>query len=99
MLCVAAGSLRTAFSPDDTVTRAELAALVWRLDGRPRADWGQTDAPTGKFSAVSAGSVHSCALRTTGEIACWGNTETRHIDPDGRLPPIGDPQQLRSGST
>ena len=32
------GTTRTTFSPDDTVTRAELAAFLWRLDGRPTAE-------------------------------------------------------------
>ena len=30
------------------------------------------DTRTGSFSAVSAGGYHTCGLRTTGEIECWG---------------------------
>ena len=33
---------------------------------------GQTDAPDGAFTAVSAGGAHTCAIRTSGEITCWG---------------------------
>ena len=36
---------------------------------------GQSDAPSGQYTAVSAGSVHSCALRTDGTITCWGWNE------------------------
>ena len=34
---------------------------------------GQTDAPAGTYTAVSAGGSHACAIRTSGEIACWGS--------------------------
>ena len=40
--------------------------------GRNVLDYGQADPPEGEFSAVSAGYLHACGLRTTGEIACWG---------------------------
>ena len=35
---------------------------------------GQTDAPPGNFRAVAAGWNHTCAIRNTGEITCWGDT-------------------------
>ena len=38
-----------------------------------RNAWQQTSAPSGTFSAVSAGSEHSCGLRTDGTITCWGD--------------------------
>jgi hypothetical protein len=28
--------------------------------------------PVGTFSAVSAGGAHTCGLRPTGTVACWG---------------------------
>ena len=34
---------------------------------------GQAGVPSGKFTAVSAGSQYSCGLRTDGTIACWGD--------------------------
>lgn len=33
---------------------------------------GQADAPSGHFSAVTAGTWHSCGVRTDGTITCWG---------------------------
>ena len=32
---------------------------------------GQIDAPDGRFTAVSAGSYHTCGLRESGAIECW----------------------------
>ena len=33
----------------------------------------RTTAPSGSFTQVSAGGEHSCAIRTSGTIVCWGN--------------------------
>ena len=33
---------------------------------------GQADAPDGQYTAITAGGVHSCALRTDNTITCWG---------------------------
>ena len=51
------------------------------------ADWtGQTAAPSGRFSAVSAGEDHSCGLRESGEVECWGYTFSSPTQPpDGRF--------------
>ncbi len=35
-------------------------------------DYGQLDAPPGRYQAVSAGTWHMCGLRESGEVACWG---------------------------
>ena len=37
-------------------------------------DSGQTDAPTGTFTAITAGWGHSCGLRTDGTAQCWGHS-------------------------
>ena len=41
---------------------------------------GQTDAPAGSFTAVSAGGAHTCGLRTNGAITCWGDNEQGQTD-------------------
>ena len=29
--------------------------------------------PTGGFKALASGSYHACAIRDSGELACWGS--------------------------
>ena len=39
-----------------------------------------TPAPTpATFTAVSAGSAHTCGLKTDGTIACWGNSASNRL--------------------
>ena len=35
-------------------------------------DHGQTAAPSGRYRSVSVGAFHTCAIRESGEIDCWG---------------------------
>ena len=47
--------------------------------------FGITDAPSGRFLSVSAGGSHSCALRQSGQVKCWGyNSFGQADDPSGR---------------
>ena len=46
-----------------------------------------------KFKQVSAGTVHSCAVKTNGDVVCWGSNE------DGQSkPPRGMFKQVSAGS-
>ena len=72
---VSAGSLHTC------AIRESGEIACWGLNGNHYRDHGgetrvnetgQTDAPAGRYTAVSVGEYHSCAIRDTGEIACWG---------------------------
>ena len=38
-------------------------------------EYGQADAPAGRFTAVSAGKSHSCGLRVDGVVECWGSSD------------------------
>ena len=44
--------------------------------------FGRTDAPYGKFIAISAGQTHNCGLRTDRTITCWG-AESRSLADSG----------------
>ena len=62
---------------------------VWNPDTR-RIDnvyTGQRDAPAGRFTAVSAGRDHTCAIRESDSaIECWGSNEHGQRDaPAGRF--------------
>ncbi|MXZ85845.1 MAG: hypothetical protein F4Z02_09355, partial [Acidimicrobiia bacterium] len=35
---------------------------------------GQTNAPDGTFTAITAGSSHTCAIKTDKTILCWEGT-------------------------
>ena len=41
--------------------------MCWGYD-----ESGETRAPGGEFRAVSAGSGHTCGVRTDGSAECWG---------------------------
>jgi hypothetical protein len=42
--------------------------LCWGDDSQGQV----SEAPGGEFASLSAGALHSCALRTDGRLACWG---------------------------
>ena len=50
-------------------------------------DYGQADAPSGRFAAVSVGDAHACGLRESGEVVCWGdnNLYSQTDAPEGRF--------------
>ena len=61
-----------------------------RLDGSAECwgygYYGQTDAPTGRFTAVAAGGKHTCGLRPGGTVECWGGNWNGQADaPAGRF--------------
>ena len=54
------------------------SVVVWDSTGKEHEVryTGRTDAPAGNFTAVSAGGSHTCAIRESGEIECWGSNES-----------------------
>ena len=54
---------------------------------------GQSNPPSGAFSQVSAGSDHTCGVRTNGTVACWGSNGLGQSSPPG-----GTFTQISAGS-
>jgi hypothetical protein len=57
-------------------------------------DFEQSVAPDGRFEKVSAGAAHTCAVRESGEMACWGlgsrlDENEGEYDFDQATPPDG----------
>ena len=48
---ITAGTSKTTFSPNDTVTRAQTVTFLWRAEGKPAADTKNpfTDVPAGQY--------------------------------------------------
>jgi len=45
-----------------------------------------TPAPTGSFKALASGTYHACAIRDSGELACWGSNSGGQLNaPGGRF--------------
>ena len=58
-----------------------------------RDDWDQTtDAPSGAFSQVSAGTYHSCGVQRGGGVVCWGGSNYGRTDA-----PSGNFSQVSAG--
>lgn len=67
------------YCPTRAVTRAQTATFLARALGiveAPRPT--QTTTPT--FKAVTAGSWHSCGLRTDNTVTCWGRNDHGQAD-------------------
>ena len=48
-------------------------------------EYGQTDAPAGRFLSIGGGAAHNCALNVGGGIVCWGDNSLGQLDaPVGR---------------
>ena len=51
-----------------------------------RNNFGESDAPSGRFTQVSTGEGHTCGLTTAGEVRCWGRNNFGESDaPSGRF--------------
>lgn len=68
---------------------------------------GQNQAPAGTFIQVSAGTIHSCGVRTDGTVACWGaGTTNTDCEPNVLVscgqslpPPDSDFVQVAAGNS
>jgi len=64
--------------------------------GRPlreKNDFGQAIPPSGTFTQISAGSLHTCGVKTDGTLACWGKNDSGES-----TPPVGAFTEVSAGS-
>ena len=78
---ITTGTSPTTFAPEDTLTRAQLVTFLYRYQGEPEVTVNASTpycdpaTPT-SFKAVSAGSGHSCGIRSDDTIVCWGKNSS-----------------------
>ena len=65
----------TRFCPGRPTTRAQMATFLHRADTRTPPSHGG-----GLFNAVSAGELHTCGLRASGAVECWGYSDLGRVD-------------------
>ena len=72
---ITTGTSPTTFSPDETLTRADLVTFLYRYQGEPdvTVDPLTPTCDPSAFIAIAAGGLHSCGVRTDNIIACWGD--------------------------
>ena len=70
---------RVRFFPTAAAVNRWLASSVLALATArpPTTPEPATPEPAAGFVAITAGSAHSCALRSDGTVACWGSNESR----------------------
>ena len=86
---ITTGTSPTTFAPDDTLTRAHLVTFLYRYQNEPEVTINTTSpncdaepdpTPQGAFTAITAGSGHSCGLRSNGTAQCWGYNSNGQTD-------------------
>ena len=75
------------------MVRPDGAVECWGFNEDPDGNVvGQATPPPGEFASVSAGTFHTCGVRTGGSVECWGSNE------DGRAtPPSGEFASVSAG--
>ena len=68
---ITAGCGNGTFCPNQQTSRGQMATFLARATGL--VDLPQPPTPAQTYTAITAGSNHSCALRTDNTITCWGN--------------------------
>ena len=72
---ITTGTSPTTFSPDETLTRADLITFLYRYQGEPvvTVDPHTPTCDPTSFKTIAAGGLHSCGLLTDNTISCWGD--------------------------
>ena len=78
---ITTGTSPTTFSPNEPITRAQLATFLYRYQDSPEVTVNPHSPECGPFTAIGTGGSHSCAIRTDASIACWGRNEHNQADP------------------
>lgn len=67
------GTSKTTFSPDDTVTRAQVVTFLWRVEGQPAAaDSGFTDVSANAYYAKAIDWAFACGITTGMNYGAFG---------------------------
>lgn len=67
-------------SPTATAMPTPAATPVGYGPWAPSADRGPSplDVPPGRYTAISVGAAHACAITEDAEVVCWGANEQGH---------------------
>ncbi len=71
------------FCPGEDTTRAEMATFLARALGiatTPPTE-PEPQPKEGDFTAIAAGSSHTCGIKADGTIVCWGENDRGQADP------------------
>ena len=103
---ITTGTSATTFSPDDGLTRAQLVTFLYRYKGEPTVtiDPANPTCIPATFKTVTAGTDHSCGLRSDDTITCWGSNNYGESDaPSGTFKTVfvggGSSCAIRSDDT
>jgi len=84
---ITTGNTLTTFSPDNTLTFAQLITFLWRYQNQRAAAIESTTphcATKPTFKTVSAGGGHSCGVKSDNTVICWGYNGSGQVEaPEG----------------
>jgi alpha-tubulin suppressor-like RCC1 family protein len=85
LIIVACGNEATAVPAATDAPAAPVATSAPAATTAPSATTvpAATAQPSIPFSSVSAGSEHTCGVKTDGSVVCWGNDTERQARPPG----------------
>ena len=91
---ITTGTSPTTFSPNRTLTRAQLVTFLYRYMDEPAVTVDPSSPVCGDrslsgYTQVSAGETHTCAVNSNESISCWGlNNSARPTPRTGGIPQL-----------